>query len=156
LIVRRGSGRGLTAGNRWAGQPLQKQAFVPVSRPSGLRSLSAGLATSLLRSIAGRVTRPFSKTQKRGRTDALHARRPVRSSATTSACVRSSRASHRRQTIARSPVVLPGLSALSQNPGDHLFVWADGRVAFVSSCLRVCDGFQKPPLCILCVSEPLW
>jgi len=35
--VWRGSGRRTTAGNRWAGQPLQKRVLVPVSRPSGLR-----------------------------------------------------------------------------------------------------------------------
>jgi len=48
----------MTAGNRWAGPPLQKQAFVSVSRPSSLRSASAGLATSLLHSIVGNCTHP--------------------------------------------------------------------------------------------------
>ena len=58
--VWRGSGR-RTAGNRWAGPPLRIQVFISVSRPSGLRSGSASLATSLLHSIDGRVTSPSQR-----------------------------------------------------------------------------------------------
>jgi hypothetical protein len=49
--ARRGPGRRTTAGYRKAGPPIRMQAFVTVSRPCGLRSASAGLATSLPHSI---------------------------------------------------------------------------------------------------------
>ena len=52
--MRRGSGRPTTTGNHWAGESPQKPAFVPVSRPSNLRSSSAGLAISLFRSTGKR------------------------------------------------------------------------------------------------------
>ena len=52
--MRRGSGRPATAGIRWAGKSPQKRAFVPVSRPSDLRSSSAGLAISLIQSTSRR------------------------------------------------------------------------------------------------------
>jgi hypothetical protein len=43
--VWRGSGRLPTAGHRWAGPPIPTPVLVTVSRPSGLRFISAGLAT---------------------------------------------------------------------------------------------------------------
>jgi len=106
--VWRGSGR-RTAGNRWARKPLRKQAFVPISWPSGLRSASAGLAASLLQSITGRGTPPSHLKEKIGRIAVPLARRPVRRPAATDACIRSRRSSHRRQAI-QSPVVLPSIS----------------------------------------------
>jgi len=98
FCVRRGTGR-RTAGNRWVWNPLRKRAFESDSRPGGLRCPSASLATSLLHSKDGRGSPLLSQIQKRGRTDTLRARRPVRRRAATNACVRSMPASHRRQAI---------------------------------------------------------
>ena len=138
FIVRRGSGR-RTTGNRWVGTPIRMREFVTGSRPSGLRSLSASLATSLLHSIAGRSAPPPLMNEKKSRTDVPRARRPVRSAAATNACVRSSRASHRRQAIVRSPVVLPSISGFSlraQLLPLCVGGWVDGLRVFVSLWLR--------------------
>ena len=125
---------------------------------------SAGLATLHFYLSVWRVAPLTPLEKKRGRTDVPMARRPVRRPAATDACVRSRRASHRRQAISGSPVVLPRVSASPRNPSDRLFVWADGWAAFVSLCLRVCDvgrwaalrsSLCVPSLC-LCVSVPLW
>jgi hypothetical protein len=68
----RGSGRPKTAGLRWIGTPNRMRAFVAVSRPSGLRFLSASLATSLSHSIAGRGTPPsLNKKEERQNRRAL-------------------------------------------------------------------------------------
>jgi hypothetical protein len=135
-------GRPTTAGNRWARKPPRKQAFVPISWPSDLRSASAGLATSLLHSMAGKGTPSFPKMkEKKGRTDAPQARQSVRSAATTNARVRSSRASHRRQAIIRSPVVLPSISGtITQTQPSLLCVFASLR------------GGWAGGLCVLCGS----
>ena len=97
--VWRGFGRRPTARYHWAVQPPQKRAFVPVSRPSVLRSSSAGLASSLLHSMDGMSPHSNTTRGKQGRTHVPQARRPVRRPAATNACVRSRRASHRRQAI---------------------------------------------------------
>jgi len=69
FIARRGPGRRTTAGDRWAGPPHQTQVLVTMSRPSDLRSASAGLATSLLHLMDGKRAPSTTTTQKRGRTD---------------------------------------------------------------------------------------
>jgi len=137
-IAWRGPGRQTTAGDRWAGPTLRSQAIVAVSRPSGPRSESAGLATPPLHFTIGRGAPPFQIGERRGGTDALPARRPMGSLAATNACVRSSRASYRRSAIARSPAVPPSILGTAHHIGEK---------PFVSSCLRVCDVDGR-----LCVS----
>ena len=100
---------------------------------------------------------PLIIGEKRGRTDVPWVRRPARRLAVTNACVRGRQASHRRQAISDR------LSCCHQNAespfrlSDRLFVWAGGWVAFVSLCLRGCDGLKEKTLySLLCVSVPLW
>ena len=105
--ARRGSGRRMASGNRWARPPLRMQASESVSWPSGLRFESASLAPPLLHSIAGKRMPPsLTREEMKGRTGVPSARRPVRRLAATNVHGRSRRPSHRRQAIS-SPVVLP-------------------------------------------------
>ena len=64
FTAQRGPGRRTTAGDRCAGRRLRTQASVVVARHSGLRSLSAGLATFLLHSTVGGA-HLFPKREKR-------------------------------------------------------------------------------------------
>jgi hypothetical protein len=146
--------------NRWVGTPPRKRALVPVSRPSGLLSSSAGLATSLLHFMDGRVThRPPNLKESRGRTDVLPARRPVRRTAAMNARVRSRRTSHRRQAI-RSPVVLP--KKKRKRPTDSAttplrlcafaFLWVGGWPLCLRVFVVVTDS-DKPSVSPLCLCD---
>jgi len=83
--------------------------------------------------LCERRPRQFSSSfnsleEKKGRTDGPMARRPVRRRASTNARVRRRPASHRRQAINRSPVVLPprnGGTYKAQRPplGVLVFWW---------------------------------
>ena len=170
-ITWRGPGRRTAAKDRWNEPQFRSRAIVTGARSSGLRSLSAGLATSHLYLMVGRGTPPFQIGGRRGGTDAPLARRPVGSLAATNACVRSSRASYRWAAIARSPAVPPSILGTAHHISEE---------PFVPSCLRVCDvGPASPPgsyavasgrlcasaslrLCVLfsvselCVSVSLW
>jgi len=89
----------------------------PILRPA--LEASAGLATSLFYLKVGRGKSPSNLRKKGGGTDAPRARRPVGSTATTDACVRRCRASHRLAAIVRSPTVPPPIAAL-QHQEDYL------------------------------------
>jgi len=154
-----GSGRRTAAKDRWNEPQFRSRAIVTGDRSSGLRSGSAGLATSHLYLMVGRGTPPFQIGERRGGTDALPARRPVGRLAATSARAWSGRTSHRRSAIVRSPAVPPsilGTSASHQRqPLCVLCVFAvflGGRLCFSAAL----------PLCVLssvselCVSVPLW
>ena len=68
-VLWRGPGRPTTAGYRWARRPLRTQAFVAVSRPSDLRSASAGLAVPPFHFMIGRARLlPQSERRKAGPT----------------------------------------------------------------------------------------
>jgi len=84
---------------------------------------------------------PFNAEARRGRTDALRARRPVRRPAAMNARLQRRRASRWRQAI-RSPVVLPAFHAFnSQDQQRPLCVFASLR------------GGWKGGLCVLCGSK---
>ena len=136
----RGPGRRTAARDRWAGLPLRSQAIVAVSRPSGLRFGSAGLATSLPLMSDGRCL-PSQIEEREGGPDAPPARRPVGGLAARSACASSGRTSHWWSAIARSPAVPPSILGTAHHISDK---------PFVSSCLRVCDVGR---LCVFSVSS---
>jgi hypothetical protein len=154
----RGPGRRTAAKDRWNEPQFRSQAIVTGARSSGLRSGSAGLATSHLYLMIGRGTPPFQIGERQGGTAVPLARRPVGRLAATSARAWSGRTSHRRSAIARSPAVPP----LILGTAHHI-----SEKPFVSSCLRVCDVGRlcvssSLRLCVLfsvselCVSVSLW
>jgi len=155
----RGPGRRTAAKDRWNEPQFRSRAIVTGACSSGLRSGSAGLATSHLHLMVRRGTHPFQIGERRGGTDAPLARRPVGSTAATNACVRNSRASYRRSAIARSPAVPPSIlgtaASHQRQPLCVLCVFAvflGGRLC-ASAPLRLCVLFSVSDLC---VSVSLW
>jgi len=126
-----------------ADQPFHKRASAPVVQPGSLRSLSAGLATSLLHSIVAKGTPPLPNMEKkRGRTDVPRARRPVRRPAAMNASVRSRRTSHRRQAI-------PDRLSFCRHETESLLKLSYRFL--VSWCLGGCDVGGWAALCPLCL-----
>jgi len=163
----RGPGRQTTVGNRWAGHTFRTQAFVTVSRPSSLRSVSAGLATPSLHLMAGKGTYPSPTEEERGGTDAPPARWPVGRLAATSARAWSGRTLHRWSAIARSPTVPPSIFGIvAPHQRQPLCAFAPLRLCVLlggpgSAAERLRRGKRGSlRLCVsvflLCVSVSLW
>ena len=127
------------------------QTFVAVARPSGLRSESAGLATSPSHFMVGRGMHPSPMEEGEGGTDAPSARRPVGSATTTDACVRRRRAFYRRAAIVRSPAVPPSISGTAASHQlQPRCVFAPLRLCVMGRRANFLRLFQDS-ICVICV-----
>ena len=128
-------------------EPLGRETVSKASSRDGFPtrwpalSKSAGLATSLVHSLVRRGAPPLPHTEeKRGRIDALRARRPVRRPTATDACIRCRRSSHRQQAISDR-------LSFCHHEADSLLKLSDHLL--VSWCLGGCDVGGWAILCLL-------
>ena len=112
-----------------------------------------------------RFSFPFNSWNKLGRTDVPKARRPVRSPAAMDACIRSRRASHRRQAIpdrlsfCRKETEAP--YRLSHRPFASLRYWVGGWICAYLRDLRFLRVSRSGSIWVICgqlsvPSVPLW
>jgi len=150
-LVWRGPDHRKAARDCRAGQPCQYQALVPISRPGSLRSLSAGLANSLLHSGIGKVegrqkrhAKGASAGEKTNSDGCSHPERWVFSPATgdSGSPVLLTKMGGTTNQAQHPPLcVLCNLCGSKGLSGGSVFICVicgqDGWVAFVnSSCLR--------------------